>query len=272
MEFREAPDKPAKADRRDRLRQALGRPCHHRSCRSGSPRAYQTRRQPKVRPSATEIERSSDTSPDMGVGMVLVDGDGKVVASSLQRATLAIRRRRAGSVLEHSRPCRWTPAPTRSGSRRSTVAAAGAASSIRECVADVGRAVRGQRLIVADVPTKGGDSLRPTVEPGGDRPARRLHGLYSNQPNYFGTVQVQVEVSRRRRVRRLRPKWASSNRERMLGSGVSACAAGALPPGSTWPTRLSGAAIRKSAVSAAVSARGVCAAAVVPRRRCFPRC
>jgi hypothetical protein len=133
MEFQGASDKPAKAVTvEDRLRQALGSPLAITDLPIRlTTYAYQDTNSSKVRVVvATEIERNSDTSPDMGVGIVLVDGDGKVVASSLQRATLASGESARVRCWNTSRPCRWTPAPTRSGSPRSTGTAAGAASSI----------------------------------------------------------------------------------------------------------------------------------------------
>jgi len=105
-------------------------------------------------------------------------------------------------------------------------------------------------LVVADVPQQAAGGLRPTVE------ARLTKGqlaaymeLYSDQPNYFGTVQVRVEVARTCRARRWRPRSASSSRERTPETPAFPrwCRLERSRPGNTWPTRLSDAAIRRSA-------------------------
>jgi tetratricopeptide (TPR) repeat protein len=174
-------------------------------------------------------------SPDMGVGIVLIDGDGKTVASSLQRATLDAGDGARGPVLEHL--AAMTVDPGTYTLKLAAIDGRGRRGSIEHPVnawqmSGVPFAV--SDLVVADVPPQAAGGLRPTVE------ARLTKGelaafmeLYSDQPNYFGTVQVRVEVAKdlsgpalASAIGQLEPGKDARN------SGVSALVPlGALPPG-----------------------------------------
>ena len=237
-EFQGAPDAPAKAETvDDRLRRALASPFAITDLPIRlTTYAYQDSNSSKVRlVVATEIERSSDISPDMGVGIVLIDGDGKTVASSLQQATLASGDGARGPVLEHL--AAMTVDPGTYTLKLAAIDGRGRRGSIEHPVnawqmSGVPFAV--SDLVVADMPPKAADGLRPTVE------ARLITGqlaaymeLYSNQPNYFGTVQARVEVAKdssgpvlASAIGQLEPGKDARN------SSVSALVPlGALPPG-----------------------------------------
>jgi VWFA-related protein len=238
QEFQGAPDRPAKAETvEDRLRHALASPFAITDLPIRlTTYAYQDSNSSKVRlVVATEIERSSDMSPDMGVGIVLIDGEGKTVASSLQRATLASGDGARGPVLEHI--AAMTVDPGTYTLKLAAIDVRGRRGSIEHPVSAwqmSGVPFAVSDLMVADVPPKAADGLRPTVE------ARLTTGqlaaymeLYSDQPNYFGAVQVRVEVAKDSSG----PALASAIGQLDPGkdprnSGVSALVpVGALPPG-----------------------------------------
>ena len=238
QEFQGAPQRAAKAETvEDRLRYALASPFAITDLPIRlTTYAYQDSNSSKVRlVVAAEIERSGDMSPDMGVGIVLIDGDGKTVASSLQRATLDAGDGARGPVLEHL--AAMTVDPGTYTLKLAAIDDRGRRGSIEHPVnawqmSGVPFAV--SDLVVADVPQQAAGGLRPTVE------ARLTKGqlaafmeLYSDQPNYFGTVQVRVEVAKDLSgpalafaIGQLEPGKDARN------SGVSALVPlGALPPG-----------------------------------------
>jgi VWFA-related protein len=201
QEFQGAPDAPRKAESlEDRLRGALGSPLALTELPIRlTTYAYQDSDRSKVRlVVATEIERSADVSPDMNVGMVLSDADGKTVTSSLQRATLSAADGVRGPVLEHLAALVVDPgtytlklAAIDAGGRRGSIERpvnAWQMSGVPFAVSD---------LLIGDVPAKPAEGLRPAVE------AHLATGqlgaymeLYSDQPDYFASAQVRVEVAK----------------------------------------------------------------------------
>ena len=238
QEFQGALDAPARAEGvDDRLRRTLGSPVALTELPIRlTTYAYQDSDSSKVRlVVATEIERSGDVSPDMNVGIVLSDTDGKTVASSLQRATLSAADGIRGPVLEHLAALVVNPGTYTL--KLAAIDASGRRGSIEHPVNAwqmTGVPFAVSDLMIADLPAKPADGLRPAVEP------RLLTGqlgaymeLYSDQPDYFGNAQVRVEVAKDLSGPALASALGQLNPAKdAKNSDVSALVpVGALPPG-----------------------------------------
>jgi VWFA-related protein len=160
--------------------------------------AYQDPDSAKVRVLvATEIEHTSQNASDVVLGYVLTNRDGKVALSGTQKATLTPVEGLQGPLLEHASTFTIEP-----GSYMLKVAAVNGEGK-RGSVEHPLQAWQMQGvpfaigdLMLADNPPAASGSLRPPVEArlSAGRLAAYLE-MYANQPEFFSSVQVRLEVA-----------------------------------------------------------------------------
>ena len=204
-ELQSAPDAPAKAESiQERLARVLRSPFATTELPLRlATYAYLDADTSKVRVvMATEIARADNTRTDnvpaeVSIGFMLLDTQGKIVASATDRPTLVAGDGPRGPVLEHAASLVLEPGTYtlklaaiddrgRRGSIEHTLTA-WQMSGLPFALSD---------LLIADAPAKTLDTLRPPVE------AHIVTGrmlayleLYSDEPDFFGNAQVRVEVA-----------------------------------------------------------------------------
>lgn len=146
---------------------------------------------------ATEIANGEKAAADVAIGFALIDRDGKVAASGVQRATRALAEGARGPVLEHLGALSVDPgsytlrlAAIDGDGRRGSIehpTQAWQMSNVPFAVGD---------LVVADAPAKAGDPLRPSVEPrlASGRLGAYLE-LYADPPAALEEAQVRIEIA-----------------------------------------------------------------------------
>jgi VWFA-related protein len=198
--------------------------------------AYQDPDAPKVRVLvATEIERTTEIESDVMVGYVLTDRDGKVAMSGTQRATLTPVAGPRGPLLEHASTFSVEPgtytlkvAVIDGEGKRGSVEHPLQAWQMQGVPFAIGD------LMLADSPPAAGGGIRPPVEArlSAGRLAAYLE-MYANQPDFFSTVQVRIEVA----TSETGPALASGLAEPAIMKDpksrvvLAAMSLGALPPG-----------------------------------------
>lgn len=198
--------------------------------------AYQDPDSPKVRVLvATEIEHTTQDASDVVLAYVLTGRDGKVALSGTQKATITPVDGPQGPLLEHASTFTIEPgtytlkvAAVNGEGKRGSVEHPLQAWQMQGVPFAIGD------LMLADSPPAAGGSIRPPVEArlSAGRLAAYLE-MYANQPEFFSTVQVRIEVAANETGPALvsgiaEPAVMKDPKSRIVLAAVSL---GALPPG-----------------------------------------